>query len=276
MAKQTRILLLFLLLTILLLFVIYQNTVKNDDNKFKIYFFNAGKADAILLSKNKKYFMIDTGEASLGNEILSYLKSNHIDKLEYLIVTHFDKDHVGSASQIINNIEIGKVLQSNVPKDSEFYDNYIAALNKKSIEPVIVNGDYKLSFDDLGIIVNGPSKIYDKNESNNASLIVKVINGDNKFLFMGDSENDRIRDFLTSNNETYDFIKMPYHCRYLKELDNLLASINAKYAVMTCSYNEGCEEDTISLLNKHNISYYATKKGSITILSDGRTIKIKQ
>ena len=260
----------------MLLFVIYQNTVKNDDNKFKIYFFNAGKADAILLSKNKKYFMIDTGEASLGNEILSYLKSNHIDKLEYLIVTHFDKDHVGSASQIINNIEIGKVLQSNVPKDSEFYDNYIAALNKKSIEPVIVNGDYKLSFDDLGIIVNGPSKIYDKNESNNASLIVKVINGDNKFLFMGDSENDRIRDFLTSNNETYDFIKMPYHCRYLKELDNLLASINAKYAVMTCSYNEGCEEDTISLLNKHNISYYATKKGSITILSDGRTIKIKQ
>ena len=103
-----------------------EESSNNDPNyDFKAYFFNAGKADAILLSKNNHYIMIDTGEASLSNEILNYFKNNNITKLDYLIITHFDKDHVGSASSIIDNIEIGEVLQSNYPKESEYYTNYL-------------------------------------------------------------------------------------------------------------------------------------------------------
>lgn len=276
MIKKGNIILIIVLLTTAFLFIIYINKDKNNDYNFKVYFFNAGKADAILISKNNKYIMIDTGEYSLSNEILEYFKNNNITRLEYLIITHFDKDHIGSASSIIDNIEIGEVIQSSSSKDSVYYTNYLNSLSNKSITPTTVTGDYELSFEDVKIVVNGPNKTYENNESNNSSLIVSITNGENKFLFMGDSENARINDFLSTNNDTYDFIKIPYHGNYLKKLDNLLDIVNPKYGVITCSNDEGCEDKTLKFINNYNIKYYMTKNGSISVLSNGSDIKIRQ
>jgi len=275
LSKEKIIIICIFLLMILGLVLVYKRD-SDDSNNLKIYFFNAGKADAIIISKNNKYMMIDTGEEELSGEILNYFRNNNITKLDYLIITHFDKDHVGSAASIISSVEIGEVLQSNVPKDSEYYNNYLMALQSKEITPVTVSGDYELNFDDLEILVNGPQTIYDSNESNNSSLIVSITNGENKFLFMGDSQNARIKDFLSNNNDTYDFLKVPYHGNYLKQLDNLLDSINAKYGVVTCSNSEGCDEEALSVLDNYNVKYYLTRNGGITITSDGNNIKFKQ
>ncbi len=260
----------------IILFFLYKNEKISSDYDLKIYFFNAGKADAILISKNEKYIMIDTGEESLSKEILNYFENNNIKRLEYLIITHFDKDHVGSASSIIDNIEIGEVLQSNSPKDSTYYQNYLNSLEKKNITPTTVSGDTKISFEKLKINVNGPETIYEKNESNNSSLIVSIIYNNNSFLFMGDSENARIKDFLKENNATYDFIKIPYHGNYLKRLDNLLEEINPKYGVITCSNSEGCEEETMNVIKSFQMKPYLTKNGSISVYSNGDNILIKQ
>lgn len=267
-----------ILFLLLIIGVIFISTHKKSDSNynFKVYFFNAGKADAILISKNNKYMLIDTGEEDLSDEILTYFRLNNIKRLEYLIITHFDKDHVGSASSIIDNIEIGEVLQSNVPKESEYYTNYLTSLSNKNITPTTVSGNLNIVLDDVNITVNGPTTTYDSSESNNSSLIVSITNGENKFLFMGDAENARIKDFLSTNNETYDFIKIPYHGNYLKRLDDLLESTKPQYGVMTCSTEEGCEDKTIEVLNNYNMKYYMTKNGVISVLSNGKNIIIKQ
>lgn len=277
MLKNEKIIMVLLIILITIFLVIaYNNRKVSSDYDFKVYFFDAGKADAILISKNNKYILLDTGEESLSDDILKYFESNNITKLEYLIITHFDKDHVGSASTIIDNIEIGEVLQSNSPKDSTYYTNYLNSLSNKEITPTTVSGDYKLSFEDLTIVVSGPETIYENSESNNSSLIVKVNYNDTSFLFMGDSENARIKDYLTTNNETYNFLKIPYHGNYLKRLDDLLDVVKPSYAVMTCSSSEGCEEKTLEVLNNYNINYYMTKNGAISVLSNGKNIIIKQ
>ena len=249
---------------------------KNKEYNFKIYFFNAGKADCILISNNDKYIMIDTGEEELGGEILSYLKNNNITKLDYLIITHFDKDHVGSSSKIIDNIQIDNVLQSNYPKESVYYTNYINSLANKNITPQTISEDISFTLGDLNIVVNGPAKIYDSNESNNSSLIVSINYKETNYLFMGDSQNDRIKDYLAEHNEKYDFIKIPYHGHYQKKLDNLLETIQAEYAVITSSNNEPEDDETLDLLKEFNINYYLTRNGSVTISSDGKYITIKQ
>ena len=274
--KDKLIILALVLLMVLFIFLAYKKQNISSDYDFKIYFFNAGKADAILLSKNNKYILIDTGESSLSEEILNYFSKNNVTRLEYLIITHFDKDHVGSASSIIDNIEIGEVLQSNLPKDSEYYNNYLEALSNKSIIPTTVSGDYELSFEDVKIVVNGPEVTYENSESNNSSLIVSVTYNDTSFLFMGDAENARLKDYLSDNKDSYDFIKIPYHGNYLKRLDDLLDIVKPTYGVMTCSKNEGCEAETLEVLNNYNIKYYMTKNGAITVLSNGNEIIIKQ
>jgi len=277
MFKEKMILIvLFIILIVVLGFIYYYKAKSTDGYDFEIHFFNAGKADAILLSKNDHYIMIDTGEESLSTEIIQYFEQHNITKLDYLIITHFDKDHVGSAATIINSIEVGEVLQSNVPKESEYYTAYLEALDAKGITPITVTGDYSLSFTGLEITVNGPTRVYDSNESNNSSLIISVVDGDNSFLFMGDAQNARIKDFLSTNSAEYDFLKVPYHGNYLKRLDNLLETKNIKYAVITSSDEEKEAEETITMLEKYSIEYYLTRNGSLTVLSNGTNIKINQ
>ncbi|MBQ9297848.1 MAG: MBL fold metallo-hydrolase [Clostridia bacterium] len=261
---------------IVVLVGIYTFKSQQKEYNFKIYFFNAGKADCILISNNDKYIMIDTGEEELSSEILQYLKNNNITKLDYLIITHFDKDHVGSASSIIDNIEIDNVLQSNCPKESEYYDNYINSLNAKGITTQTISGDISFTLGDMNIVVNGPETLYDNNESNNSSLIISLNYGNTNYLFTGDAQNDRITDYLSTHNSTYDFIKVPYHGHYQKKLQKLLETTKPNYGVITCSNEEPEDEETISILNDLNIKYYLTRNGSITVLSDGNEIKIKQ
>lgn len=274
--KETIIISIILLLSAVFLLFVYKDKPVSSDYDFKVYFFNAGKADAIILSKNNKYILIDTGEDDLSDDILRYFESNNITRLEYLIITHFDKDHVGSASSIIDNIEIGEILQSNSPKESEYYSNYLNSLSNKSITPTTVSGNYSFSFEGLDIIVNGPEATYSSSESNNSSLIISVTYDENNFLFMGDSENARIKDYISNNSLSYDFIKIPYHGNYLKRLDDLLDIVKPSYGVMTCSANEGCEDETLEVLNNYSIKYYMTKNGAISVLSNGKNIIIKQ
>lgn len=282
---RDRVKILVVLIIIIILCVslyVYQNINSQGeeiaDSDFKIYFFNAGKADSILISNNGKYIMIDTGEETLSSEILSYFKNNNITKLDYLIISHFDKDHVGSAATIIDNIEVENVLQSNCPKESEYYTNYINSLANKGITAKTISGDFAFTLGELNIVVNGPTEIYESNESNNSSLIVSMTYKDTSYLFMGDSQNDRIKDYLKENDvQTYDFIKIPYHGNYQKKLDDLLEAVTPKYAVITCSNVEPEDiTETEELLNQLGIKYYETKNGSITVTSDGENVTIRQ
>lgn len=259
-----------LIVFVIFITVIYflKNSFENKKSNFKIYFFNAGKADCILISNNDKYIMIDTGEESLSNEILDYFKNNNITKLDYLIITHFDKDHVGSASSIIDNIQIDNVLQSNYPKESEYYENYLNSLSNQNITSKTISGDETFFIGDMQIIVNGPTVIYDSNESNNSSLIVSIKCDNFSYLFMGDSQNSRIKDYLSNHNEQYDFIKIPYHGNYQKRLTDLLNSVKPQYAVITCSDSEPDVAETVKLLEELSIKYYLTKDGDITVKSN--------
>ena len=267
---------LFICILLIIAIIVYTGSKSKKEYNFKMYFFNAGKADSVLISNNDKYILIDTGEDNLSDEILTYLKNNNITKIDYLIITHFDKDHVGSASSIIDNIEVENVLQSNVPKESIYYNNYLSSLNIKGITPQTISGDIEFSLGDLDIKVNGPTIVYDNNDSNNSSLIVSIKYGNTNYLFTGDIQNERIKDYITNNTDTYDFLKIPYHGHYQKKLDDLIEVVKPKYAVITSSTDEPEDDKTIELLKNKNISYYLTRNGSITVLSDGNDIIIKQ
>ncbi len=241
-----------------------------------IHHFNAGKADACIISEGEHYVMIDTGESTLSDELISYFSKNNINSLDYLIITHFDKDHVGSASTVIEQLDVENVLQSNVPKSSEYYDNYLTALDEKNITPVTVSGNYEFELGDMSFNVNGPDIVYDSNESNNSSLITSLYFGDSSFIFMGDAQNDRLKDFISVNTTKYDYVKIPYHGNYQKKLDNLLENIEPVYAVITSSEEEPEREEMLEILNDMGIKYYLTREGAIDVTSDGKTMKIFQ
>ncbi len=275
--KKTHLLSIALIcLTIISSFLLTACSVTGSADKISVYFFNAGKADSCIISDGEHTVMIDTGESDLYEDISSYFKQNNITSLDCLIITHFDKDHVGSASSVIENTDVATVYQSNVPKESEYYTAYLAALESKSITPVTVSGDLEFTLGDMNFKINGPETVYEKNDSNNSSLITSLFYGDTSFIFMGDAQNDRLKDFIFQNSTTYDFVKIPYHGNFQKQLDNLLENITPTYAVITSSEEEPEEEDMTNLLDNMGIKYYLTRMGDITVTSDKTKITITQ
>lgn len=265
-----------IIVTLLVLLGVIMKLKKEYKGSLNIYFFDAGKADAIIITINDKHIMIDTGYEDLYPKIEEYFDKHNITKLDYLIITHFDKDHVGSASKIIDNYEIEHVLQSNYPKDSEYYNNYVLSLEKKEIKPITVDTKYTFQLYDMYVSIDGPKGEYEKDSSNNSSLITSIDYKDTSYLFMGDAENKRINDYLEEDENKYDFIKLPHHGNYKKGYISLLKQFDPKYVVITASDEEPDTSKTEELLNSLEIKYYITKNGEINISSDGKDIIINQ
>jgi beta-lactamase superfamily II metal-dependent hydrolase len=273
MYKKMGIIIVVLILVIISIVIIGMN---RGINNMKVYFFKAGKADAILVYNNKYNILIDTGEKDFADNIIKYLNENNIDRIDYLIITHFDKDHVGGASEIIDKVDVKHVIHSNYPKDSEYYDDYIASLNKKGLDPLFPVSEMSLTLDDIDVYINPPSKIYSKDPSNNSSLIVRIIHKKNTFLFMGDAEDDRITDYLSDHKDNSLVLKVPYHGHYQDSLEELISVVRPKYSVITSSKKKQEDVDTLTVLSKYTSKYYLTRDGAVLITSDGENIDVKQ
>ena len=60
----------------------------------KIYFIDVGQGDSsLIITPNNKSILIDGGEAE-SDVLLSYLLDRRIKKIDYMIISHFDSDHV--------------------------------------------------------------------------------------------------------------------------------------------------------------------------------------
>ena len=88
-----------------LFFGLFKGCNKELDNAdFKMTMYDIGKADCFLLEVDGKNIMIDSGLSKNKEEILKSLEKKDIEKLDYFIITHMDKDHIGSADNIIERI----------------------------------------------------------------------------------------------------------------------------------------------------------------------------
>lgn len=240
-----------------------------------VQFFDAGKADAILLTTANSAVLIDAGEKGFGKTILDYLEKTGVERLDYLIVTHFDQDHVGGAAKVINNTAVGAVLQSNRPKDSEEYEKYVKALDNAGIEPLTVRDAYAFTLDGVRYEVNPPKQAsYDEDSSNNSSLIVSVQNGENRFLFTGDAQTERLAEFLDANDTAYDVLKLPHHGQDEPLLSALLESTGPVYAVITSSDDEPESAAVVEALERAGVTVLLTREGAVTLRSDGNRIEV--
>lgn len=244
------------------------------EEELKLWCFDAGKADAFLLYNSAGAVLIDTGEAGFGKTVLAKLEELGIDRLSCLIITHFDKDHVGGAKKILNSIPVDLVLQSNCPKSgADAYENYLQALEKQGIEPVTVRADTELRLGDAVLLVNPPAReTYPDSASNNSSLILTVTHGSNRLLFLGDAEDLRLTEFLQTEPGHFDLVKLPHHGRWHGVFPTLLEQITPRYAVLTASEDEPEDERTLTLLAEQGVQALQTRYGAFAVVSDGASI----
>ena len=115
-------------------------------DKLNIIFFYVGQADSSLIMAYDKTMLIDAGNNEDGKNIAKYIHELGINKIDYVVGTHSDEDHIGGLDDIIDSFEIGKIFMSKNGTEKVNYQNVIKAANKKNIEVVKPNRGDKFTF----------------------------------------------------------------------------------------------------------------------------------
>ena len=257
-----------------------QNPDSDDPGTLKVYCFELGKADSFLIYNNKSTIIIDAGERGQGKDILQYMENNDIKGIDMMFITHFDKDHVGGAAKLIGNTEVGEIYTPSYVKPSDDYDNFTDKVKEKNKTVTALKENKTFETGGIKIEVNVPAKeVYEESPSNNSSLIIRVSYGDTSFLFTGDAEALRLKEYIGTQPEKCNVVKMPYHGKYTEFmgcLNEFLDLVNPEYAVITSSKEEKEADETKDLLEKRGIKLYRTRKGSVLFESDGKSVKAVQ
>ena len=242
----------------------------------QVYCFSFGKADAFLLTTEHGAVLIDTGNKGCGKEILAYCRDKGVYSLDYLILSHFDKDHIGGAPRVLQGLPVGQLLQPDGPGEGGAYDNYADALAELGVEPLTLREETSFTLDGVRFTVNPPERNnYADSAANNASLIVSVECGDCRLLFTGDAENLRLEEWMNAHRERYDFIKMPHHGAWHRALEPLLIQAKPSWALITCSDAEPEEAKTLRKLEKLDVQVFLTRLGPVLLDCDGRSLSLR-
>lgn len=246
-----------------------------DPKPMEVHFLDVGQGDSTLITCDGHAMLIDAGDDTKGTAIQNYLQKQKIKKLDYLILTHPDADHIGGAPVIITKFEIGNVFVSNFEKDNASYRKLIRALDDKNLKTATpaVESKYKLGTAEFTILA--PNGTY--NTPNDSSIALLLKNGKNSFLFTGDAEATAEMDILATGIDIFaDVYKVGHHGSRSSTCKKFFNAVKPDYAVISCgegnSYGHPHAE-TLNTLRTNGVAVYRTDEdGTIIATADGKEI----
>ncbi len=244
-----------------------------------------GKADAIVITTANKTVVIDAGEIDDGGKVLNYLNEKGRSVIDCLIITHYDRDHVGGADRLLNFSEVKQVIR---PAYDGVRDEYTTFLNSASEleipDTALPTGseDFTLTVDDLHLTINSPLKATYVNtegvqQDNNFSLVIKAQHGVKTFLFAGDAEDERLAELITSEtNWQADFLKIPYHGNFTELSAAFFQRVKPLHAVACDSDKNPTATETVAALTMLGCKTYSTRNGTVVCKSNGAALAVTQ
>lgn len=264
-------------LSILLCIAILAGCTTAPESGMDVYTFSIGKADCSLLSFDGTNVLIDTGEEDDGDDIVRALSELQVEKLDLVILTHFDKDHIGGFPAVAGAVPVSKVLMPDYVRCSEPYQQMEAALAAHDIPFERLAADTSFQLGRAGFTIWTSTKTYnpDKGNDNQMCLVTSITFGQVRLLFMADAEGGWLKDLCFSGYELgCDVIKMPCHGKWQKNVPTLLALSLPRWAIITDSEKNPAAEETLDALSTLDIPTLCTRDGDVHIFTDGKTVTV--
>ena len=245
-----------------------------DVRKLDLYAFSVGKADALLIRTPDAAIMIDTGENGDGKELVERLQALGIEKLDLLILTHFDKDHIGGADSIIQNIPIDRIILPSYDKESKQYTQLLTALANTEAGVSYLDQDLSLRYSDLELTVWVSPVPYDGESDNEQSLITKMLYQGKSYLFMGDAEGKELEKLVFgTRNLTCDVLKLPHHGVYDENTFALMTAAMPSYVIICDSIKNPAADETLQAMGLYDPVILQTKNGDVHLTVANGVIK---
>ena len=174
---------------VFLIILLLTRIVRIINPTLKIYFIDVGQGDSTLIvtPKNKK-ILIDGGEGKT-NVLFQYLLDRRINKIDYIIISHFDSDHCNGLIEIIEKMRVENIVMSKQSKESEEYKKILEIIKQKNIKVSSVKAEDKIIIEkNLYIKILNPAEKFEFQDLNNNAIVAKLVYKNFSMLFTGDIE----------------------------------------------------------------------------------------
>lgn len=158
----------------------------------EVIFLDVGQGDGTLIkTAREQYILIDAGPTGAILDRLGRNLPFYVRRLDLVIATHPDADHIGGLPQVLRKYEVGRLLEPGVDHTSSVYKSWQEAMQERKIEPEIAQGRriYDLGGDVALDIIYPDYNLTDKiiSDNNEASIVAKFSHGQIDFLLTGDA-----------------------------------------------------------------------------------------
>lgn len=252
------------------------STTAQANANVTIKFIDVGQGEAILIALPEKTVLIDAGPTGSAPKIAQVLQELGRDKIDYLVATHPDEDHIGGMADVISRTQIGTIYAPNKTNNTATYRKFLTAIQNNNLQITLAEaGTIIDQIDSYKLEILWPKKDANFPETNDYSIIIKLTVGNKTFLFTGDAPTSAI---LDSNPGHIDVLKLSHHGSRTGTTEQLVRKLSPTYAVLSYAVDNSYGHPMQSVLNalhKHSVEVWGTgANGTITITCDGTNIDI--
>ncbi|HIR76415.1 MAG TPA: MBL fold metallo-hydrolase [Candidatus Choladousia intestinipullorum] len=241
----------------------------------EVHFLDVGEGLSILVKSDGHAMLYDGGDRNTSSFVVSYLRRQGIETLDYVIASHYDADHLSGLIGALYAFDVGQVLGPDYVHDSDTYQSFLTAVNAQGLTVThpSVGDVYQLGNASFTVL----APVQAAAEPNNNSIVIRLVNGSTSFLFPGDAEQASENEMCRSGYLLKSDVLCPGHHGSASSTGyEFLMRVRPEYAVISAGAGNEYghpHRETLDLLAAAGVTVYRTdQSGTVVMYSDGSRI----
>lgn len=256
-----------------------EETYEDPLKEMAVHFMDVGQGDSIFIeAPNGKTMLIDGGVKGAGKEVVAYLKARGVNRLDYVVATHPDADHIGGLISVLNSISIKEFIDSGKVHTSQTYEEMLSLIQAKNIKFTIPEAGDEIQLED-NLIIDVLAADETASDNNDASIVLRAEYQNISFLLMGDADHGVEQELLQKGTDVQaTILKAGHHGSNTSSSPKFVEAVSPLATIL--SYGQDNKyghphAEVIDILQKVNSEIYSTAEaGTIVITTDGVTYDI--
>lgn len=245
----------------------------NSPADMQVHFLDVGQGLSVLIESDGHYMLYDGGDRNASSFVVSYLKDVGVKKLDYVIASHYDADHLNGVVGALNTYPTDKVLAPDYETDTKVFESFLNVTKEKGIPVVHPQVGSSYSLGNAGFTVLGPIGT-DYEDKNDYSIVIMLQNGNDRFLITGDSEYTSEAQLCASGADLSCTVYVAgHHGSGTSSSWDLMEQAVPEYAIISCGKDNKYghpHEETMEKLEVMEIDTFRTDlQGTILCNSSG-------
>ena len=158
-----------------------------------VSFIDVGQGDATLVQSGGENYLIDAGRPEAGPKVVDFLRSRGVGKLDGLVATHPDADHIGGLPDVLDAFPVSTVyLSGEADKATTTFNTFLRAVQAEGSQVIEARAGLELGWGGTDVTVLSPPPDSEGGlfgESNEDSVSMMLAFGEARVLLTGDAEN---------------------------------------------------------------------------------------